>query len=119
MTPNASKHLLRWGLGEHLPDLRDNTPCFKVRRWEDGKLIGRMETEEHGRKYGGPYVQVHRADLQQALLKVAECNGVKVHTNSRIVDYDFDMPAMVTRDGEKIEKDMIFAADGELHSFLV
>lgn len=77
-----------------------------------------METEEHQKRYGGPYVQVHRADLQQSLLKVAERNGVKVHTKSRIVDYDFDTPAMVSQDGSRIEKDLILAADGRSYLFL-
>ena len=76
-----------------------------------------MDTEEHQNRYGGPYVQVHRADLQQSLLKVAEHNGVKVHRKSRIVDYDFDTPAMVTHDGSRIEKDLILAADGKLYLF--
>ena len=71
-----------------------------------------METEDHHKKYGGPYVQVHRADLQQSLLKVAECNGVKVHTKSRVVDFDFDTPAMILQNGQRIEKDLIFAVDG-------
>ena len=100
-------------MGEHLPDLRYKSPCFKVRRWEDGRLIGRMKTEEHRKKYGGPYVQVHRADLQWSLLKVAERNGVKVHTKSRVVDFDLDTPAMNLQDGQRIEKDLIFAVDGE------
>ena len=105
------------GVGEHLPELRDSTPCFKVHRWEDGKLIGRMKTEEHHEQYGGPYVQVHRADRQQSLLKVAERNGVKVHTKSRVVDYDFDKPTMVLHDGQRIEKDLVFSADGESQLF--
>lgn len=104
---------MRWGVDDHLPELRDNTPCFKVRRWEDGKLIGHMETEEHHKRYGGPYVQVHRADLQQSLLKIAERNGVKVNTKSPIVDYDFDTPAMILDDGQRIEKDLVLAADGK------
>lgn len=73
-----------------------------------------METEKHHERYGGPYVQVHRADLQQALLKVALQHGVIVHTGSRVVDYDFDTPAMVLPNGQRIEKDLIVAADGGL-----
>ena len=112
-TLNASKHLLRWGVGEHLADLRDNTPCFKVRRWEDGQIIGRIDTQEPHEKYSGPYVQVHRADLQQSVLKVTEFNGVKMHTNPRIVDYDFDTPVVVSPDGQRIEKDLVVMVDGE------
>ena len=58
-------------------------------------------------------MQVHRGDLQWSLLKVAECNGVNVHTNSRVVDFDFDTPAMILQDGQRIEKDLIFAVDGQ------
>ncbi|MCJ1386032.1 hypothetical protein MMC17_009157 [Xylographa soralifera] len=112
ITPNASKYLLRWGVADHLPELRANTACFKIRRWEDGKIIGRMQTEEHDQLYGGPYVQVHRADLQRALLKIAARNGVNVHVKSRVVDYDFDVPAMILQDGQRIEKDLVLAADG-------
>ena len=114
ITPNASKHLLRWGVGEYLPDLCRNMPCFKIRRWENGEIIGRLKTEEHIQCFGGPYVQTHRADLQQALVKVAIENDVKVHTNSRIIDYDFNIPAIILHDGRKIEMDLIFAADGRL-----
>ena len=112
MPPNASKHLLRWGLGEFLDELHEEAPYFKVRRWKDGRIIGKMETETHLERSGGPYVQIHRADLQQALIKVALRHNVKISTMSRIVDFDTSKPAMILEDGKIIEEDLILAADG-------
>ena len=69
--PNASKHLLKGGLGEFLNELHEEAPCYIFRCWKNGTIIGRMKTETHLEHFGGPYVHIHRADLQQALLKVA------------------------------------------------
>ena len=105
---------MRWGVDEHLPDLRSRSPRFKVRRWYDGEIIGSMDTERHKEKFGGPYVQLHRADLQMALLKVATRNGVRIHTKSRVVDIDLDRPAIMIEGGLKVEADLVIGADGKL-----
>jgi salicylate hydroxylase len=72
-----------------------------------------METERHYEKFGGPYVQLHRADLQSALFKIASQHGVQVHTKSRVIDFDLDQPAIIFDDGRKVEADLVIAADGE------
>ena len=75
-----------------------------------------MKTEEHYQRFGGPYVQVHRSDLQQALLKAATANGVKIQTNCRVIDLNLDQPALILEDRRDIEKDLILAADGNSES---
>lgn len=82
-------------------------------------MIGRMSTERYHEKFGGPYVQLHRADLQKALFQKASSNGVRVYTNSRIVDIDVEAPAIVLEDGQTVQVDLVIAADGEFCSIHV
>lgn len=113
MTPNASKHLINWGVCQDFINPNSRFPCFKVRRWSDGEIIGRMETEIHYEKFGGPYIQLHRADLQEGLVKVATENGVQLNVNSRVVDFDFGQPTIILEDGRRVDVDLVIAADGQ------
>jgi 2-polyprenyl-6-methoxyphenol hydroxylase-like FAD-dependent oxidoreductase len=72
-----------------------------------------MEIETFHQKFGGPYVQLHRADLQSGLLTVAKENGVQIHTNSRVADFDLDKPEIILADGQSIHVDLVVSADGE------
>ena len=96
-----------------MPELDGNATQLHVRRWRDGSIVGRMTTESHRERISGPYIQVHRADLQQSLLKIALKDGVQVYTKSRVANYDLSRTTRILEDGQETQLDLILAADGE------
>lgn len=68
--------------------------------------------------YGAPYLSVHRADLQRALLDAAlACPHVTLSTGTtcRRVDADAVPPGVTLSDGSRITADVVIGADG-IHS---
>jgi len=63
-------------------------------------------------KFGAPFVDLHRVDLQRALCTRAEQLGCKIHLNSRLESLDFDKPLLTTVTGKTFTGDLIVAADG-------
>ncbi|KAL2131684.1 hypothetical protein VTI74DRAFT_4751 [Chaetomium olivicolor] len=65
----------------------------------------------HGR-YGHPFWDVHRVDLQQAM--VARCRelGVDIRLDSRAARVDFDQAVVELRDGRLVRGDAVLLADG-------
>jgi salicylate hydroxylase len=80
----------------------------------NGDLLARQPT--FGRKirarYGAPFIDMHRADLQQALVARAKELGVLFFLGERVEDIDFDNAAVQTATGNSYSGDLIVAADG-------
>ena len=117
--PNASRLLLRWGLG---PALRANAvepDAIVFRRYDTGERLGytswspRME-----RDYGAPYYQIHRADYHAMLHRLAvAAPGVHIRLGASVCDVQPDPavaggPSVTLRSGEVIYADLIVGADG-------
>ena len=69
------------------------------------------------RKYGAPFSDCHRVDLQQALVRRARSLGVSVVLNAKVVNIDFGdgsgSKARVTTSDSKIyTSDLVVGADG-------
>lgn len=79
-----------------------------------GKLLA--ADEKFGQKmrssYGHPFVDLHRVDLQLALLERAQDLGVKVVLGERVQHIDFDGPSIRTESGLALSADLVVAADG-------
>lgn len=114
--PNATRILREWDLlqGE-LQQLAVAPPRLRVRDGSDGDELGVLEL---GRfmveRYGAPYLTVHRADLQAALLAAARDAGTRLHTATHVHGAEQRPEAVALRtDGpEQIEGDALAVADG-------
>jgi salicylate hydroxylase len=62
--------------------------------------------------YGAPFVDMHRADLQRALLARTEELGVKFCLGARVESIDFATATVTTSSGHQYSGDLIVAADG-------
>jgi salicylate hydroxylase len=88
-----------------------------VMRGSDNAELIRMRLEGAERRWGAPYLVIHRADLQRTLLDAARHSGVELTLGTTILDFVDDGPsvsvgmacgAIRIRD----EADLLIGADG-------
>jgi salicylate hydroxylase len=114
--PNATRILHEWELlqGE-LGRLVVAPSRLRARDGADGAHLGVLELGGAMlRRYGAPYLTVHRADLQAALLRAAQSGGVRLHTGSRLGGVEEQGHVVTARTGEArlVEAEALVAADG-------
>ena len=67
-------------------------------------------------KYGFPFIDMHRADLQKLLHAKALELGVQIRTGARVADVDASYPSAAVsvklESGETIQADLVVGADG-------
>lgn len=64
------------------------------------------------KRYGAPFIDMHRADLQIALVERAKELGVQFFLGQRVDAIDFDKTTVKTVAGNSYSGDLIVAADG-------
>lgn len=114
--PNATRILREWDLlqGE-LGGLVVAPARLRARDGVDGADLGVLELAPAMlRRYGAPYLTVHRADLQSALLHAAQASGVRLHTGSRLgaVEEQGNVVTARTTEARLVEAEALVAADG-------
>jgi salicylate hydroxylase len=67
LSPNASRHLRRWGVLERLGGAALEPRAVVIRRGRDGAVLARLPLDDAEKCWDAPYLVAHRADLQQAL----------------------------------------------------
>ncbi|KAI1340738.1 hypothetical protein F5Y15DRAFT_377793 [Xylariaceae sp. FL0016] len=114
VTPNASRLLRRWGLSEKFWASAAEPTYLAVHRYSDGKVLALDENynEKTRARYGAPFIDIHRVDLQKALAERAQDLGVKLQLGQRVTKLDFEAPCVHTEDGSSLDADLIVAADG-------
>lgn len=63
-------------------------------------------------KYGAPFLDMHRVDLQLALFGRAKELGIAFHLGEMVDAIDFDQTEITTKSGRTARADIIVAADG-------
>ncbi|KAF2234586.1 FAD/NAD(P)-binding domain-containing protein [Viridothelium virens] len=119
ITPNASRILSSWGILSTLAASGAEPTTLTVHRYSNGQILAHDASfDEHIRtKYGAPFVDLHRVDLQRALASHAEALGVRLVLGTRVEDVDFEAAEVRTastmgRTGTVFKGDLIVAADG-------
>ena len=111
--PNAVRVLDGLGLGGALRACAFAPRAAEVRDGPSGRLLLRTPLGEAAeRRWGAPYLQLHRADLQALLVDAARgCPGVELRLGAAAVAAD---PAGRLRlaDGTELAADAVIAADG-------
>ncbi|KAF2729514.1 FAD/NAD(P)-binding domain-containing protein [Polyplosphaeria fusca] len=111
--PNSTRLLVKWGLLPYLQDQAIEPGAIRLRRWQDGSIIGLTQLVPDFRQaFGAPYLVVHRANLQLAMYRLALDLGIDVRVNSGIKEYDAETPSITTDDGKVWVADLVVAADG-------
>jgi salicylate hydroxylase len=72
LTPNATRVLSRLGILESVRAVSMIPDAICALRGSDDAVLMRMELDDAERRWGAPYLALHRADLQRALANAAE-----------------------------------------------
>jgi salicylate hydroxylase len=113
VTPNSSKILKRWGVPERLWTLAAEPTSLIVHRYT-GKVLA-MEDDFNQKiraKYGAPFVDLYRVDMQQCMYERAQELGVVFKLGEKVDYIDFDLPEITCESGVTQKADLIIAADG-------
>jgi salicylate hydroxylase len=117
LTPNATRLFQDWGVYDSLKDVVCEPKELIVYNYK-GQVLAHEDNFHTNirRKYGAPFSDCHRVDLQQALVKRARELGVTVVLDARVSGIDFGEKAgsraRVTVDGKTYEADLVVGADG-------
>ncbi|MEV0495252.1 FAD-dependent oxidoreductase [Streptomyces atratus] len=117
LAPNCTRILDDYGLLEEAKSLGVVPDSMVMRDAVDGGELTRLDLRDLEKRYGYPYMVIHRSDLHGLLLRACGQAGVELVTDSRVTSYEnADGGARVTlASGEVHEAGLVIAADG-LHS---
>jgi salicylate hydroxylase len=112
--PNATRVLWRWGLERAILRVAATPPQLRVRNALSGAEVARMALgDEFVRRYGSPYLSIHRADLQDLLLRAAQQADVGLHLGARVSAAEEHGERVYARTGDHaLGADALIAADG-------
>ena len=119
VTPNCTRLLQRLGLDTQA---HGGNPCVGFAQYDgDGIEKRRVDMREFLNKFESPFSLIHRADLHDALKKLAmdeELGGPlpELNLGCRIQDVDVAKATVTLEDGRRFKGDLIIGADGA-HSF--
>jgi 6-hydroxynicotinate 3-monooxygenase len=116
MTPNAMRVLRGIGLEDHLVAIAFRPTEMRNREWDSGELTFELPLgDTSARRYGAPYLLLHRGDLHEALTRVVpeEC----IHRGRQLVDLEEGPDGVELRfaDGTGARAQAVIGADG-VHS---
>ncbi|MEV3986304.1 FAD-dependent monooxygenase [Nonomuraea sp. NPDC049758] len=117
LAPNCTRILDRYGLLAEASALGVLPETMVMKDALDATELTRLDLRDVERRYGYPYLVIHRSDLHGILLRACERAGVELLTDARCTWYENVEGGARVRfaDGVVDEADVVIAADG-LHS---
>ncbi|WP_179251337.1 FAD-dependent oxidoreductase [Enemella evansiae] len=117
LAPNCTRILNDYGLLDEARSLGVVPDAMVMRDALDGDELTRLDLRDLERRYGFPYLVIHRSDLHAMLLRACERSGVELVTSARVVGYDSagERVTVTLADGTAQQAPAVIAADG-LHS---
>lgn len=116
MGPNVTRVLRAWDLEGPLRQVAAFPDRLQVRHARSGAELGVLQLgASMEQRYGAPYATIHRADLQQLLLRaLQQRDAVWLHTGKTVHRYVETGGAvgLSLGDGLDVEGDVLIAADG-------
>lgn len=111
VSPNITRLLIRWGLGEELKRVSVKPEALVFRRYSNGEMVAYTRWAERMDAFGAPYYHIHRADFHKLLYDLAK-DEMELRLNSTVVDCDPEAPSITLASGEVVHGDLIIGADG-------
>lgn len=117
IAPNCTRILDHWGLLDEVKSLGVLPKQMVMLDALDGGEITELDLRDVERRYGFPYMVIHRSDLHGTLLRAAQRLGVDLVTNATCTAYEQDESGAtaIFADGRRERAELVIAADG-MHS---
>ncbi|WP_432056490.1 FAD-dependent monooxygenase [Streptomyces sp. bgisy022] len=114
IAPNCTRILHEYGLLDEARALGVVPEAMVMRDALDSSELTRLDLRDLERRYGFPYMVIHRSDLHGILLRACERAGVELLTDRTVVDYEQTDDGALVRlaDGGTEEAGLVIAADG-------
>src|SRR5262245_32716869 len=116
LSANAMHVLNSIGLGEAIGKLSVRPGAYVFRLHDTGEIIGQFPlADEHERRNGAPYNQLHRADLHDVLAaRARDLDKNVVRLNRRVVGFEESASSVELHfsDGSQATGDLLIGADG-------
>jgi salicylate hydroxylase len=113
MAPNATRILHHWGLLDQVIERGVVPRRLVMKDAIDGTELTHLDLAQVGRRYGAPYVVIHRSDLHKILLDACARHGVELSTDAEVSGIDLTgRRAAVHAPGQRFDADVVLAADG-------
>ncbi|MFE6156276.1 FAD-dependent oxidoreductase [Streptomyces sp. NPDC057889] len=117
IAPNCTRILDEYGLLDEAKELGVLPESMVMRDALDSGELTRLDLRDLERRYGFPYMVIHRSDLHGIFLRACQRAGVELLTDQTVIDYEHtDGGARILlANGGTEEAPVVIAADG-LHS---
>ncbi|MEU5398069.1 FAD-dependent monooxygenase [Streptomyces sp. NPDC005963] len=117
IAPNCTRILHEYGLLDEAVALGVTPAHMVMKDAVDAAELTRLDLKHLERRYGFPYLVIHRSDLHGLLLRACERLGVELVNDARCVSYEntANGARVAFADGRTDEAEVVIAADG-LHS---
>ncbi|KAN0120126.1 FAD/NAD(P)-binding domain containing protein [Hyaloscypha variabilis] len=111
--PSGTRVLEQYGvLDDVFKICGDRSMTMIYRRWQDGSVLLSQTPSTRENLWGIRGASGKRGDFQHILYEAAKKRDVMVRFNCQVADVDDKGPSVTLSSGEKIEADLIVAADG-------
>jgi 2-polyprenyl-6-methoxyphenol hydroxylase-like FAD-dependent oxidoreductase len=116
MTPNAMKVLRHLGVEERLRRVAFRSELRLSREWDSGKVTSELRLgEEFERRFGAPFLYLHRADLHAAIESSVPAGVVRFDMQLVGLDRTAGGISLAFANGSRALADAVIGADG-VHS---
>ncbi|QYN39419.1 FAD-dependent oxidoreductase [Pseudonocardia sp. DSM 110487] len=113
MAPNATRLLRSWDLLDEVVDLGVTPRRLVMRDALDGSELTHLDLADTARRYGAPYVVIHRSDLHAILLRACRAAGVDLVTDAAVRDVELAADhAVAVGERRRDTGRVVLAADG-------
>jgi salicylate hydroxylase len=116
IAPNCTRILHHWGLLDEVKSLGVLPESILMKDALEGDVLTRLDLRDVERRYGFPYMVIHRSDLHGTLLNACRRAGVELVNDVTVTGYEqAEGGAVAVHDGGREFGAVVLAADG-LHS---
>jgi 3-hydroxybenzoate 6-monooxygenase len=117
IAPNCTRILDDYGLLGEIRELGVLPTGMVMKDALDASVLTRLDLVDVERRYGFPYMVIHRSDLHATLLRACQRAGVELLNSQQVVAYEntADGASVTLADGRLERAEVVIAADG-LHS---
>jgi salicylate hydroxylase len=117
IAPNCTRILDAYGLLDQAKRLGVLPEAMVMKDAVDGTVLTSLDLKDAERRYGTPYMVIHRSDLHGLFLESCRAAGVDLRTSQQVTSYENtpDGARVTLADGAVHEAPLVIAADG-LHS---